>query len=114
MTDCLFCRIVSGEIPTTLLYSDPEVVAFPDIDPQAPIHFLVVSRRHIENYVGATAEDELLLGHVARVAAGVAIQEGISDSGFRTVVNNGPNARQSVPHLHMHVLGGREMGWPPG
>lgn len=105
---------MSGEIPTTLLHSDPETVAFRDIDPQAPVHFLVVSRRHIENYSGATADDEPLLGRVARVAAVVARQEGIAESGFRTVLNNGPDARQSVPHLHMHVLGGREMGWPPG
>jgi histidine triad (HIT) family protein len=110
----LFCRIVSGEIPTTMLYSDPGIVAFPDIDPQAPVHFLVVPRRHVENYGSATEEDELLLGHVARVAADVARQEGIADSGFRTVVNNGPDARQSVTHLHMHVLGGRQLGWPPG
>lgn len=114
MTDCLFCRIISGEIPAQLLYSDPEVVAFPDIDPQAPVHFLVVPRRHIENYAGSTTEDDSLLGRLARVSADVARQEGIADGGFRTVVNNGPNARQSVPHLHMHVLGGREMGWPPG
>jgi histidine triad (HIT) family protein len=114
VTDCLFCRIISGEIPTTLLYSDTEVIAFPDIDPQAPVHILVVSRKHIDSYTAAKEDDERLLGRMARAAADLARQTGIADSGFRTVVNNGADARQSVPHLHMHVLGGRPMGWPPG
>lgn len=114
MTDCLFCRIVSGEIPTTFIYEDDEIVSFRDIEPQAPVHALVVSRRHVENYAAAADDDVTLLGRMARVAAEVARREGIADSGFRSVVNNGPDAQQSVPHLHMHVLGGRQLGWPPG
>jgi histidine triad (HIT) family protein len=114
VTDCLFCRIVSGEVPTSFLYADNDIVSFRDIDPQAPVHVLVVSRRHVENYATATEDDLALLGHMARVAAEVARREGIVDGGFRTVVNNGPDAQQSVPHLHMHVLGGRQLGWPPG
>jgi histidine triad (HIT) family protein len=114
VTDCLFCRIVSGDIPTKFLYEDDEVVAFRDIDPKAPVHVLVVSRRHVENYASATDDDRVLLGHMAWGAAEVARREGIADGGFRTVVNNGPDAQQSVPHLHMHVLGGRQLGWPPG
>ncbi len=114
MSDCLFCGIASGDIPTTLLYSDEEIIAFRDIDPQAPAHILVVPRKHIESYATATDDDELTLARMARVAARVARQDAIAESGFRTVVNNGRDAQQSVPHLHMHVLGGRQMGWPPG
>lgn len=114
MSDCLFCRIASGEIPTELVYADDEIIAFRDINPQAPVHVLVVPRRHVENYATASEEDDLLLGRMARTAAGIARQEGIVDRGFRTVVNNGTDAQQSVPHLHLHVLGGRQLSWPPG
>jgi histidine triad (HIT) family protein len=112
--DCLFCRIVSGEIPTELVYSDADIIAFRDINPQASVHVLVVPRKHIESYATASEEDEMVLGRMALAAAGVARQEGVADRGFRTVVNNGPDAQQSVQHLHMHVIGGRRLGWPPG
>jgi histidine triad (HIT) family protein len=114
VTDCLFCKFATGEIPTDFVYADDEIIAFRDINPQAPVHVLVAPRKHIVNYAAALEEDELLLGRIARAAATVARQEGIADSGFRTVVNNGSDAQQSVPHLHLHVLGGRQMGWPPG
>lgn len=114
MSDCLFCRLASGEISTDFVYSDDEIIAFRDINPQAPVHVLIVPRKHIENYATASNDDDPLLGRMCRVAAEVARDEGVADSGFRTVVNNGPDAHQSVQHLHMHVLGGRQMGWPPG
>lgn len=114
MTDCLFCRIIQGEIPADIVYQDDDTVAFRDINPQAPVHILVAPRKHVVCYTDAQEEDESLLGKVARGAARVAHMEGVAESGYRTVVNCGPNAQQSVPHLHMHVLGGRQMTWPPG
>ncbi len=114
MTDCLFCKIAAGEIPATIVYQDSDVVAFRDVNPQAPVHVLVIPRRHFAGFDEADTEDEALVGRVARAAARVADMEGIADSGFRCVVNRGEDAQQSVPHLHMHVLGGRQMTWPPG
>lgn len=114
MSDCLFCRIVEGEIPSDIVYQDESVIAFRDIQPQAPVHVLVVPRRHISGYSDANPSDDALLGAVARAAAHVARQEGIDATGYRSVVNSGPDAQQSVPHLHVHVLGGRPLSWPPG
>jgi histidine triad (HIT) family protein len=113
VTDCLFCRIVSGEVPAQFVYEDDAVVAFPDINPQAPVHVLVVPRRHVPDLTAA-AEDPDLVARVTAGAAKVAALQGIGDSGYRTVVNTGPDAQQSVQHLHVHVIGGRQMGWPPG
>ena len=111
--DCLFCRIVAGEIPATVVHEDGPTFAFRDVDPQAPTHVLVVPRRHVPTVaaLGQEAPDELVavMGAVAAVAA----QEGL-DSGYRTVFNTGPDAQQSVLHAHVHVLGGRAMSWPPG
>lgn len=114
MTDCLFCKIVLGQVPADIVYQDGDVVAFRDVNPQAPVHILVVPRKHIPGFPEATDDDEELIGRVARAGATVAVREGIAESGFRSVVNYGPAAQQSVPHLHMHVLGGRNMSWPPG
>jgi histidine triad (HIT) family protein len=114
MTDCLFCRIVAGEIPATIVYEDGDIVAFRDIQPQAPVHVLVVPRKHIARFADLDEEDEALVGRLARAVARIAAQEGVLESGYRTVVNNGPDAQQSVPHLHMHVIAGRPMSWPPG
>lgn len=114
MTDCLFCKIVLGEIPADVLYQDGDVVAFRDINPQAPVHVLVVTRRHFAGFDEASEEEEALIGKVARAAARIAAQEGVGSTGFRVVVNRGPDAQQSVPHLHFHVIGGRPMSWPPG
>ncbi|HEX8177540.1 MAG TPA: histidine triad nucleotide-binding protein [Pyrinomonadaceae bacterium] len=112
--DCLFCRIIAGEIPADVVHQDDVCLAFRDINPQAPTHVLVIPREHIESLDEATQRDERTLGHLLRVAARVANQEGLSESGYRTVINTGAGAGQSVFHLHLHVLGGRQMNWPPG
>jgi histidine triad (HIT) family protein len=114
VTDCLFCRIAAGEIPAQVVYEDDDVLAFRDIDPQAPVHVLVIPRRHVANLTVAASEDPELVARVTAAAAAVAAQEGVSQSGYRTVVNTGPDAQQSVEHLHLHVIGGRQLGWPPG
>ncbi len=111
-TDCLFCRIVSGAIPAKLVAQSEDCVAFRDIDPKAPIHVLVITRKHVSSL--DAADDPLLLGRVALMAAQVARDEGVAASGYRTVMNTGADAGQSVAHLHMHLLGGRRMQWPPG
>ena len=114
MAECLFCRIVAGEIPAGVVYEDDLAVAFEDLRPQAPVHVLVVPRKHVENVAALEAEDEALAGHLLRVACRVARDKGVAESGFRVVANVGRHAGQSVDHLHLHVLGGRRLGWPPG
>lgn len=114
MDECLFCRIASGEILADIVYQDGDLVAFRDVNPQAPVHVLVIPRQHIPNFRAAQDEDATLLGKIGLAAARVAGHEGIAESGFRCVINNGPHAQQTVHHLHMHVLGGRQMSWPPG
>ena len=111
MPDCVFCRIAAKELPAKLVYEDEAVVAFPDLNPRAPFHVLVVPRRHVERL--ADLDDEALAGKLTLAAARVARQAGQGD-GFRVVVNNGAGAGQSVFHLHLHVLGGRPFNWPPG
>jgi histidine triad (HIT) family protein len=110
---CLFCKIAAGAVPARIVHSDESSVAFHDINPQAPVHLLVIPRKHFSSALEAEEADELLLGHLHRVAAELAHQHRIAD-GFRVVVNTGPGAGQSVSHLHLHVLGGRPMHWPPG
>ncbi|MDH3347244.1 MAG: histidine triad nucleotide-binding protein [Desulfobulbaceae bacterium] len=110
--NCLFCKIVRGEIPADKLYEDDEVLAFRDISPQAPLHFLVIPKKHISGPGTVGQEDEKLLGKVMRVGSEVAAKEGIKH--YRQVFNNGEEAGQTVFHIHMHVLGGRSMNWPPG
>lgn len=112
--DCLFCRIVKGEIPAELVHQDDLAIVIRDINPQAPTHLLVVPKEHIESLDDASLKQEPLLGHLLRVAARLANTEGLTDGGYRTVINNGAGAGQSVFHLHVHVLGGRPMNWPPG
>jgi len=114
MADCIFCAIVGGDIPATVVAEDDEVLAFKDIDPQAPVHVLVISKRHLANTAASAEDDERLLGHVLRVGCRVAREAGVGESGFRLVLNNGPDAGEAVNHLHLHVLGGRGLGWPPG
>jgi len=111
--NCLFCRIVAGEIPAKKVFEDGRAVAFRDINPQAPTHVLVIPRKHLASLDEAQADDEALVGHLFRVASRVAADEGLA-GGFRTVVNNGPDAGQTVFHIHVHVLGGRPLSWPPG
>ncbi len=111
-TSCLFCRIVDGEIPATIVAETAFAIAFRDIAPKAPVHVLVIPRRHIGSLSEAT--DAAELGELAMLAADVARQEGIAESGYRVVTNVGEDGGQSVGHLHWHVLGGRALGWPPG
>jgi histidine triad (HIT) family protein len=112
--DCIFCKIVAGEIPAAKVYEDERAVAFRDINPQAPTHALVIPREHVASLSEADESHEALLGHLLLVAARVAGEAGHKDSGFRTVIYNGAGAGQSVFHIHVHVLGGRALTWPPG
>ena len=111
--DCAFCKIAGGEIPATIVYQDPICVAFADIDPRSPVHLLIIPRRHIESLAAVEAADEPMLGHLLKVAAGIAAEKKLTD-GFRVVANTGVEGGQTVPHLHLHLLGGRAMHWPPG
>lgn len=113
MNDCLFCKMVAGEIPTNKLYEDDQVLAFHDIDPQAPLHFLVIPKRHIPSPAALTEADAALVGHVFAVIAQIAAQQGL-ENGYRVVTNCGADGGQSVGHLHFHVLARRPLAWPPG
>ncbi len=112
--NCIFCRIVAGEIAAGIVHSDAHAVVFRDVNPQTPVHLLVIPREHVESLNDTGRSDELLLGHLLRVAARAANEAGISESGYRTVINTGADGGQSVFHLHVHVLGGRPLRWPPG
>lgn len=112
--NCLFCKIVDGRIPSDFVHQDDFCVVIRDTNPQAPMHVLVIPRDHIESLDDAAQKDEGLLGHLLRVGARVANDLGHGESGYRTVINTGAGAGQSVFHLHVHVLGGRPMNWPPG
>ncbi len=114
MDDCLFCRIANGAIPVELVHDDELVAAFRDINPQAPTHILIVPKAHIADVTQVGAGDGQLLARIMQVAAELAHSEGIDVTGFRLVANTGPDAGQTVPHLHFHLIGGRVMGWPPG
>jgi len=109
MNDCLFCKIAAGEIPSTKVYEDEHVLAFRDIAPQAPVHVLVIPKKHVSGWYDAKDESDETLARLMRTAAAVAKMEGIVDSGFRVVSNCGADAQQTVKHLHLHVLGGRAM-----
>ena len=114
MENCLFCKIASGQIPADIVYQDEDVVAFRDINPQAPVHILLILRRHIPSMADVTPEDGPLLGIVFSVAAKLAHKLGVDEGGYRVVTNVGRDAGQSVFHLHFHLLGGRKFTWPPG
>ena len=114
MADNIFAKIVRREIPATIVYEDDRALAFRDVGPKAPVHILVIPKKDLARVSEAKAEDEPLLGHLLTVAAAVARQEGIDDTGYRLVINKGRDAGESVPHLHVHLLGGRALGWPPG
>lgn len=114
MTDCIFCKIAAGEIPCQQVHADTEILAFEDLHPQAPVHVLIIPRRHIPS-LGELAPDDVELAGKLQMAAGqVAAKLGLAESGYRVVVNCGRDACQAVPHLHLHLLGGRALGWPPG
>ena len=112
--NCLFCKIIGGEIPGDFVHQDDSCVVIRDINPQAPTHLLVIPREHLESLEDASQKDEGLLGHLLRVGARMANDLGHGESGYRSVINTGAGAGQSVFHLHLHVLGGRPMNWPPG
>jgi histidine triad (HIT) family protein len=114
MADCLFCKIIAGEIPGTLVYQDDQLVVIKDINPQAPLHLLVVPRRHIETLNHLSPEDDALIGVMTRRAAALAKEHGYHDRGYRTVFNTNREAGQSVFHIHLHLLAGRSLHWPPG
>ena len=112
--NCIFCKIASGQMQANLVHEDERSVAFMDINPQAPMHLLVIPREHIESVSALSPESDELVGHLFRVAAKLAKDNGVGDGGYRTVINTGPDAGQTVFHIHVHVLGGRSLGWPPG
>lgn len=112
-TDCLFCKILAGEIPANRIYEDEFCIAFPDINPQAPTHLLILPKEHIASQAKALPEQKLLLGHLLMAAADLAQAQKLS-KGYRVVINTGDDGGQTVHHLHVHLLGGRHMDWPPG
>ena len=112
--DCLFCKILSGEIPADLVYESDTAVAFRDINPQAPTHVLVIPRKHIATINDIGEDDREVVGSLFTAAREIAVQEGIADEGYRTTMNCNESAGQSVFHIHLHVMGGRPMAWPPG
>ena len=111
---CLFCRIQRGDIPSTSVFSSESVYAFRDVNPQAPVHILIIPREHISGIDSSAAEQGDMLEALVRTANGIARETGIAETGYRLVVNSGRDAGQSVPHLHLHLLGGRPLAWPPG
>jgi len=114
MSDCLFCKILDGEIPCDKVYENDHVIAFRDVNPQAPTHVLVIPRKHISTINDLTADDKNIVGEMMLAAQAIAKQEGIEDDGYRLVMNCNEGAGQTVFHIHLHILGGRIMGWPPG
>ncbi len=114
MSNCLFCRIIAGEIPATFVHQDERMVAFKDVNPQAPMHILVVPRRHVATLNDLSTEEDALVGEMTRRAAAIAKEHGHAAGGYRTVLNCNADAGQTIFHIHMHVLGGRRLGWPPG
>nr|WP_320048275.1 histidine triad nucleotide-binding protein [uncultured Desulfuromonas sp.] len=111
---CLFCKIVAGEIPAQIVYEDDLVIAFNDIDPQAPVHILVIPRKHIPGMNDIAEDDLVVMGRIHQVAVKLAEQCGISESGYRLVNNCNEHGGQAIAHLHYHLLGGRQLSWPPG
>ena len=114
MSDCLFCKIIAGQIPGSIVFQDDTLVAFKDINPQAPTHVLVVPRRHIPTLNDLGPGDDSLVGEMIRRGAAIATEHGHAERGYRTVFNCNADAGQTVFHIHLHVLGGRRLGWPPG
>lgn len=112
--DCIFCKIAQGEIPSNKVYEDEDVLAFHDLNPEAPVHILVIPKKHITNLETATAEDQMLLGKIMLTIQQIAREQGIAETGYRVVSNIGAQGGQTVMHMHFHLLGGREMLWPAG
>jgi len=114
MSECIFCKIISKKIPAKIIYEDESVMAFEDTNPQAPVHALVIPKKHISTTLDIKDEDNALIGHLFQTAGKIATGKGIAERGFRLVVNTNPEAGQTVYHVHIHILGGRHMHWPPG
>ena len=114
MSDCIFCKIIAGQIPAKKVYEDELMVAIEDIAPKAPLHLLLLPKRHFSNCLDLEQQDEATVGHLLRVAGQLARERGLDQGGFRLVQNNGADAGQTVFHLHIHLLAGREFAWPPG
>ena len=114
MSDCLFCKIRDGEIPADIVFENDDVLAFRDVNPHAPTHILIIPRKHIATVNDLSVEDELIMGKLFSVAKVIAAEEGVSDDGYRLVINCNEKAGQTVFHIHMHLLAGRRMTWPPG
>lgn len=114
MSGCIFCRVIEGSIPAKIVYQDEHTLAFDDINPQAPVHTLVIPKRHVASVQELGESDQALLGRILLTCAKIAKDKGLSDSGFRLLANTGRDGGQTVFHLHFHVMGGRHMGWPPG
>ncbi len=114
MSECIFCAVAAGDVPSARVYEDDEVVAFRDVSPQAPTHILVVPRLHVGSLAELTPEHDRLWARMLHVVQGLARTEGVQESGFRVVANTGGDGGQTVAHLHLHLLAGRAMGWPPG
>lgn len=114
MSNCIFCKIAEGTIPAKIIYRDEQAIAFEDLNPQAPVHVLVIPKRHISSIQDVTERDRELLSHLMLTGTKIAKEKGLSDAGYRIVTNIGRDGGQSVFHLHWHILGGRPMGWPPG
>lgn len=114
MEECLFCKIIKGDIPATIIYEDELVTAFRDINPVAPTHILVIPNKHIDGVNEITEDDEELIGHMLKVVKPIADQEGIAESGYRLIINSGPDANQVVLHLHLHIIGGHRLRHPMG
>jgi histidine triad (HIT) family protein len=114
MADCLFCKIIAHDIPASIVYEDDRLLAFNDINPQAPTHVLVIPKRHISSLLDLSPADDAIVGEMTRRAAAIATERGIAADGFRTVFNTNAGAGQTVFHIHLHLIGGRAMDWPPG
>ncbi|MDF2502847.1 histidine triad nucleotide-binding protein [Clostridium sp.] len=114
MEDCIFCKIVKGEIPCDKVYEDEKVLSFKDISPEAPVHVLIIPKKHIASINGLKKEDEELIGYIYNIGAKIAKELGVAEDGYRIVSNCGEDGGQTVPHIHFHLLGGRKLNWPPG
>ena len=112
--DCIFCKIIAGEIPAKKLWEDDDLLAFADIDPKAPVHVLIIPKKHIASLNDVKAEDRDLMGRITEALARLAKDQGVAEAGYRMVINCGPQGGQSVDHIHAHLLGGRQLQWPPG
>ena len=114
MSNCIFCRIIQREIPAKIIFEDQTSLAFEDVNPRAPVHILIIPKKHIESIDSMEESDRELLGHLSLLARNIARERKVDQTGYRCVTNTGPNAGQSVFHIHVHLLGGRPMAWPPG